>query len=84
VSDSIEQQIIDIVATKKKLDPSSISAASRLDELGLDSLDAADLLFTVEDTFGIVVPDDAATSMKSIGDIIAGVRRLQATRAGAS
>lgn len=83
MSDSIEQEIIAIIAHKKKMDPSAVSMASQLDELGLDSLDAADLIFTVEDTFGVVVPDEAATSMKSVGDIVVGVRRLQAARAGA-
>ena len=83
MSDSLEQQIITIIAAKKKLDPSRIALDSRLDELGLDSLDAADLIFTVEDTFSIVVPDAAATAMKSVGDIVNGVRRLTSQPAGA-
>lgn len=83
MSDSIERQIVTIIATKKKLDPSRISLESRLDELGLDSLDAADLIFTVEDAFSIVVPDDAAAAMKSVGDIVDGVRRMTSQRAGA-
>ena len=76
--DTLEQQVIAIIAKKKKLDPASVSAASTFEELGLDSLDAADLLFTVEDTFKVLVPDEAAQSMRSVGEVIAGIRQLVA------
>lgn len=83
MADSIEQQVINIVAKKRKLDPATVTLDSTFEQLGIDSLDAADLLFTFEDTFGIVVPDDAAQSMKSVRQVVDGVRRLVAERAGA-
>jgi acyl carrier protein len=83
VADAIESQVIGIIAKKRKLDPASVTADSTFEQLGIDSLDAADLLFTFEDTFGIVVPDDAAQSMKSVREVVDGVRRLVADRAGA-
>ncbi len=79
----IERQVIALIARKKKLDPARISAASTFEELGLDSLDAADLIFTIEDTFKIVVPDEAALSMKSVAQVVAGIQRLVAGGAGA-
>jgi acyl carrier protein len=84
VTDTLEQQVVDIIAKKKKLDPSAVTASSTFDELGLDSLDAADVMFTVEDTFAVVVPDEAATTMKTVGDVVAGLRQLIAGRPGAS
>jgi acyl carrier protein len=83
VTDSIESQVIALIAKKKKLDPAAVSIDSTFEQLGVDSLDAADLLFTFEDSFGIVVPDDAAQSMKSVRQVVDGVRRLIADRAGA-
>lgn len=80
-ADDIERQVIAAIAKKKKLDPTSVTSATTFEELGLDSLDAADLMFTIEDTFKIVVPDDAALSMRSVGEIIAGVRTLVGQRA---
>jgi acyl carrier protein len=80
----LEQQVIDIIASKKKLDPASVSGASTFEALGLDSLDAADVLFTIEDTFDVVVPDEAATSMKSVDEVVSGLRTLIAGRAGSS
>ncbi len=85
MSDDIERQVIAAIAKKKKLDPATVTAASTFEELGLDSLDAADLMFTIEDTFKILVPDQAALTMKSVGEVITGVRQLVAQRAdGAS
>ena len=83
VTDSIESQVIAIIARRRKLDPATISPDSTFEQLGVDSLDVADLLFTFEDTFGIVVPDEAAQSMKSVRQVVDGVRRLLADRAGA-
>ena len=83
MADAIESQVIEIVAKKRNLDRARVTLDSTFDELGVDSLDAADLVFTIEDTFGIVVPDEAAQSMKSVRQIVDGVRRLVAARAGA-
>ena len=83
VAQDIERQIIGLIARKKKLDPARISLASTFEELGLDSLDAADLIFTIEDTFKIVVPDEAAVSMKSVGQVVAGVQALAEGGTGA-
>jgi acyl carrier protein len=83
VADAIESQVIEIIAKKRKLDRAGVTLDSTFDELGIDSLDAADLVFTIEDTFGIVVPDEAAQSMKSVRQVVDGVRRLVAARAGA-
>jgi acyl carrier protein len=74
--ESIEEQVIAVIARKKKLDPATITSASTFEQLGVDSLDAADLLFTFEDTFGIVVPDDVAMSMKTVGQVTATLQKL--------
>jgi acyl carrier protein len=83
VTDAIESQVIAIIAKKRKLDPATVTLDSTFEQLGVDSLDAADLLFTFEDTFGVVVPDETAQSMKSVRQVVEGVRRLTADRAGA-
>ena len=83
MADSIESKVIDIIARKRKIDPSAVTLDSTFEQLGIDSLDAADLLFAFEDTFGIVVPDAAAQSMTSVRQVVDGVRQLVADRAGA-
>jgi acyl carrier protein len=74
VTDNLEQRVIGIIAKKKKLDPSTITAASTFEQLGLDSLDAADMLFAFEDEFKIVVPDEAAQAMRTVGQVVEALR----------
>jgi acyl carrier protein len=82
MADDIEQAVIALIARKKHLDPATLTAASTFEQLGVDSLDAADLLFTFEDEFSIVVPDDVAASMKSVGQVAEALRQLRAAPPG--
>lgn len=81
--DDIERKVVELIARKKKLDAATVTLDSTFEQLGVDSLDAADLLFTFEDDFKIVVPDEVATSMKNVRQVVDGVRQLLATRAEA-
>jgi acyl carrier protein len=76
MSDDLARQVIELIARKKKLDPSTITVDSTFEQLGVDSLDAADLLFTFEDTFKIVVPDEAAQSMKTVGQVVLALKQV--------
>jgi acyl carrier protein len=76
--DDLERTIIELIAKKKKIDPSQVTLDSTFQELGIDSLDGMDLLFTFEDTFNISVPDDAAQQMKTVRDVTEGLRKVLA------
>jgi acyl carrier protein len=84
VADALETQVIDIIARKRKLDPAGLTLDSTFEQMGIDSLDAADLLFTFEDTFAIVVPDQTAQAMRSVRDVVEGLQRVLADRTGTS
>jgi len=83
-ADDIAQTIIDLIATQKSLPPESITPASSFDELRMDSLDKINLSFEVEERFNISIPDNALDSLRTVGDVIAGVERLQAEKSAAS
>ena len=53
--------LADVLSEKYDVDPDAISPEATLTELGLDSLTIVELLFDVEDEFGIEVPEDRAT-----------------------
>ena len=44
--------------------------ASIIDDLGADSLDVVDLVMSLEEEFGIEIPDDQVENMKTVGDIV--------------
>ena len=84
VSDNLEPRVIAIIAKHKHVDPAGLTAATTFEQLGIDSLDAADLLFKFEDEFGIIVPDDVARALRSVGDVVEGLRGITAGAAGSS
>lgn len=74
--DEIAQRCIDIIAKSKGLPPESISLDSSFDSLAIDSLDKINISFEVEEAFDIEIPDDALGSLKTVGDVVSGVRKL--------
>ncbi|NMA04483.1 MAG: acyl carrier protein [Clostridiales bacterium] len=43
---------------------------SLMDDLEADSLDAVEIVMSIEDEFGIEIPDEDAESFKNVGDIV--------------
>lgn len=64
------EEIIEAISEQLKIDPSTLTEqTSILDDIGADSLDIVELLMTLEDRYGVIVPDDEASKLKTIGDI---------------
>lgn len=65
------EKVVQILAEQLSVDPDKITMDSMLeDDLDADSLDAIDIVMSIEDEFGIEVPDEAIADMKSVGDIV--------------
>ena len=79
-SPEFERRVIGLIAKKKKLDPSAITAGSTFQDLGIDSLDGIDLVFTFEDEFNISIPDQVVQKMKSVGQVIEALREVLTKR----
>ena len=80
-SPEFERRVIRLIAKKKKLDPSAITPQSTFQDLGIDSLDGIDLVFTFEDEFNISIPDQVVQKMKSVGQVIEALREVLTKRA---
>lgn len=78
------RQIMDLVASEKSLDPATVTPESNFDDLGIDSLDKINLTFKIEDLYKIEIPDDSLNSLRTVGDVIAGVLRLRAEQHSAA
>ena len=84
MSETLEQQVLRIVAEAKNLDPSAVRMESRMkDELGIDSLDGMSIIFDLENAFGIEIPEDAAQRAETVGELVDGVRQLVDAKGGA-
>ena len=63
--------MVQILAEQLSVDPDKITMESMLEEdLDADSLDAIDIVMSIEDEFEIEVPDEVIANMKSVGDIV--------------
>jgi acyl carrier protein len=56
--------------------PEALTAESRLDEIGIDSLSLLEFLFELEDKYDINVPEDVP-SPKTIGQLIEVIDRYK-------
>jgi acyl carrier protein len=66
----VATKVLAIVASVKRVDPATISPDAAFEELGIDSLDRLNILFELENTFDIDVPDDEAKSVVTVKDMI--------------
>ena len=76
MQDDVEQRVIEIIARRKGLEPTKLTLDSTFAELGIDSLDGMELLFTFEDSFNISIPDGVAQRMKSVREVVEGLREV--------
>jgi len=74
--------VIRIIAETQRISADSIGREATFEELKFDSLDGINILFALENEFDINIPDDAAKEIKSIPDMVAGIEKLVAAKAG--
>jgi acyl carrier protein len=78
---STEKTIVDIVAKTCSIPRERITPDSTLKDLDVNSLDAVQVLFEIEDRFDISVPGhDNQFSGGTVRDLIEGVNRLLAAK----
>jgi len=66
-TDVVSERIIQVVKNFDKVDPAKVHASSKFaDDLGLDSLDAVEVVMAIEDEFAIEIPDTEADKITSI------------------
>ena len=64
----MKEKIVKILADYKRVSPDTIKTDVPFTELGLDSLDVAELVMSLEDEFGITIELDE--SVKTVADMV--------------
>ena len=73
----ITQQVINILADELRLKSESVTVDKHLkDDLGVESLDALELLIALEDQLKVVYPEDSHEHIKTVQDVIDLTRKL--------
>ena len=76
IDKSIQQRVLKVIATSKRIPLESVTADSTLESLGIDSLDRLNILFDLESEFDIQVDDEQAKQVTNIQQLVAGVQTL--------
>ena len=79
-SDTVREKVIRVFSEFKKIPAEDINDGTTFEELGFDSLDGLNLIFELEEEFDLVIPDDQAQAMKSVGQVIEGIETLLAEK----
>jgi len=76
MNSEIEETIKQVIGRQKLLSVEDISLDSTLEELGITSLDAISITFDIEDKYGIEIPNDKLRSLRTVRDLVEGMRKL--------
>jgi len=80
---AVAEGVTEIIAAKMKANRAEVNDSDWLDELGIESLEAVELIFELEDRFGIEIPVNAnntAAVFKTVADVIRVVEELVAKK----
>ena len=76
----VANRCIEIIAKSNSIPADTITPASTFEELNIDSLDKINISFEVEEAFNIDIPDEALGTIRTVGDMVDGVTKLQAAK----
>ena len=72
------ETVRDMLAKQLNLKPETISLDSDVvKDLGADSLDVVELLISLEDDYGISIPEDDIVNVKTVKDIVDMIENMQ-------
>jgi acyl carrier protein len=80
MSEELIQRVLKVIATSKRIPPETVTIDSDFQTLGIDSMDAVEILFALENEFDVTIPDEDARAVRSIRDMCAGVEKLVAAK----
>lgn len=75
----VTNDVIDIIAKKKRVDKPTVEMTDRLEDLGLESLDAVEMIFDLEEKFDIQIPYNAnnpRTEFDTVGEVVRAIQQL--------
>ena len=77
MAEGVEERVRDLVKSQLNPDGDFEDAASFMDDLGADSLDAVELIMSLEEEFDIEIPDDEVEGITTVQAAIDFVKSKQ-------
>ena len=76
MSDDLIQRVLKVIATSKRIPPETVTIDSDFAQLNIDSMDAVEILFALENEFDISIPDDAVRDVRNVRQMCEGIDKL--------
>ena len=84
MSDELIERVRKVIATSKRIPEDRVTVDSAFEELGIDSMDAVEILFALENEFDISIPDEEVKTVRNVRQMVEGVERLRAAKSGSA
>jgi acyl carrier protein len=76
MSDDLIQRVLKVIATSKRLPPETVTIDSDFQQLGIDSMDAVEILFALENEFDVNIPDEEVRQVRNVRQMCEGIEKL--------
>jgi acyl carrier protein len=81
MSDEFILRIRTVIANSQRIPIENVTIDSAFKDLGIDSMDAVNILFGLEGEFDINIPDEEAKEIRTVRQMAEGVEKLIAAKA---
>ncbi len=72
------EKVREILCNQFDVKEDEVTLTTRISEdLGADSLDAVDMLMSLEDEFDVEIPDEEIENIRTVGDLVAYIEEHQ-------
>ncbi len=72
------EKVREILCNQFDVEEDEVTLATRIGEdLGADSLDAVDMLMSLEDEFDVEIPDEEIENIRTVGDLVSYIEEHQ-------
>lgn len=69
----LKQAIIEFLANELHLETAAVTSETTFAEVGVEASALADLLHRLQDSLGIILPEDKVANISSVGDLLEAV-----------
>lgn len=81
IAGDVEEMVFEIIGDHFGLPAPSLSFSTHImDDCGADWFDQMELIMTVEELFGIKIPEESTSKVEKIGDIIDAIIKISPTK----
>ena len=83
-SQELTDRVLKVIAQSKRIPLETVTIDSDFQQLSIDSMDAVEILFALENEFDINIPDEEVREVRTVQQMVDGVAKLvDAKAAGA-